>query len=55
MANMDYDWDNLIPFEPLVSKSQQFPAAFILMALGSHYQPELLKSGIYADDDAMEL
>ncbi|KAI5850627.1 hypothetical protein BZA05DRAFT_445465 [Tricharina praecox] len=34
MANMDYDWDNLIPFEPLVSKSQQFPAAFILMALG---------------------
>ncbi|KAF8534820.1 hypothetical protein BDD12DRAFT_386332 [Trichophaea hybrida] len=25
---MDAEWDSLIPFTPLVSKSQQFPAAF---------------------------
>lgn len=36
MANMDVVWDNLIPFEPLIAKSQQFPAAFVLMAIGSH-------------------
>jgi len=41
IANMDVDWDNLTPFEPLISKSQQFPAAFVLMAIGSHYRAKL--------------
>ncbi|KAF8241811.1 hypothetical protein K440DRAFT_621628 [Wilcoxina mikolae CBS 423.85] len=31
---MDAEWDSLIPFTPLVSKSQQFPAAFVLMVIG---------------------
>ncbi|KAA8894163.1 hypothetical protein FN846DRAFT_975540 [Sphaerosporella brunnea] len=31
---MDAHWDSLLPFELLVAKSQQFPVAFLLMALG---------------------
>jgi hypothetical protein len=33
---MDTEWDSIVPFTPLVSKSQQFPVAFLLMAIGEN-------------------
>lgn len=31
---MDAEWDTLIPYTPLVAKSQQFPLAAVLMVIG---------------------